>query len=150
MPCGEHSHVHYQPINIDPDFPLWHHPRDFLKHADASWAPDNPFLGHINLKQQHNALKHRATSLPCMAQDCEKTRIFFDANKHRTCTSIEELAAKHFAQAMSELVHCCRSAIIYLPQQLLQEVRTLANCFTKRFEAQTGAVASSSPLLIKR
>jgi hypothetical protein len=114
------------------------------------WAPDNPFLGHINLKQQHDASKHCATSQPYMAQDCEKMQIFFDANEHRICISSKELAAKHFAQATSELVDRCRSAIIYDPRQLCREVRALANCFTKQFEAQPGAVASSPPLLVER
>jgi hypothetical protein len=79
------------------------------------WAPDNPFSGHIDLKQQHNASKHRATSQPCVAQDCEKMEYFFDAHEHHISMSIEELAAKHFAPATSELVDRCRSAIIYDP-----------------------------------
>jgi hypothetical protein len=150
MPCGEHSHIHYQPININPDFPLWHYPRDFPKGTDASWAPDNPFSGHINLKQQHNALKHCAMSQPCVAQDCEKRQFFFDADEHCISMSSKELTAKHFAQAMSELVDCCRSAIIYNPQQLRRDVKALTNCFTKQFETQNGAIASRSPLLIER
>jgi hypothetical protein len=150
MPHGERSHVHYQPINIDPDFPLWHHPRDFPKHTDASWAPDNPFSGHTDLKEQHHASMHCATSQSCATQDCEKTQFFFNAHEHRINMSIEELAAKHFAQATSELVDRCRSTIIYDPRQLRQEVRALANCFTKQFESRTGAIASSSPLLVER
>ena len=82
MPHGERSHVHHQSINLDPDIPLWNHSRDFPKHADAAWAPDNPFSGHNDLKQLHNASKHCATSQYCVAQDCEKTQIFFDAHEH--------------------------------------------------------------------
>ena len=114
MPCGEHSHVHFPPININQDFPLWNHPRDFLKHADALWAPDNPFSGHINLKQQHDALKHCATSQPSIPQDCGNMDFFFDADKHQICRSHEELAA-NFTQATSELFDHCRSTIIFDP-----------------------------------
>ena len=150
MPHGERSHVHHQTINIDPDVPLWHHAREFPKRADASWAPDNPLSGHTNPKQQHDASQHRAMSQLCVAQDCEKTDFFFDAHEHHISMSIEELAAKHFAQATSELVDRCRSAIIYDPRQLRRELRTLTDCFTKQFEARTGAIASSSPLHVER
>ena len=118
MPCGERSHIHFPSININRDFPFWNHPRDFLKHADALWAPDNPFSGHTNLKKQHDASKHRAMSQPCLAQDCEKIEFFFNAHKHCTYESHKEFTPMHFVQAMRELLDCCRSTVNYDPQQL--------------------------------
>jgi hypothetical protein len=118
MPRGERSHVHHQSINLDPDIPLWNHSRDFPKRADASWAPDNPFSGHNGLKQQHNASRHRAMSQSCVAQDCKKTQIFFNAHEHRDWASHKELTAKDFTWAVSKLVGCYTNAIAYDSRQL--------------------------------
>ena len=118
MPCGEHSHVHYQPININPDFWLWNHPGDFLKCADASWALDNPFSGPTDLKQQHDAPQHHATSQPCVAQDHEKTQLFCNAHECHTCRSCKALAARQFALATNDLVNHFTKVINYEPQPL--------------------------------
>ena len=139
--------------SINPDFQLWSNPRDFPKCTDTSWAPDNPFSGPTDLKQQHDAPQHDAMSQPCVAQDCKKTQFFNDAHEHHTCRSCKALAAKQFALATSDLVDCFTKAINYEPHWLrwdMTHMRTLANCFIKQFEDQTGAIASSCLLLIER
>jgi hypothetical protein len=117
MTRGERSHDHFPPININRDFPLWNHPRDFPKHTDASWAPDNPFSGHTNLKQQHDASKHRATSQPCIAQDRAKIEIFYNAHKHRTYESHEEFTPRCFAQSTYQTVAIASSSPLFVKRR---------------------------------
>ena len=75
----------------------------------------------------------------------------WDYNVHKHCIpkGDDELFAEQFAWAMSSMVSHYRRATNPDSQQLCQEVRTTAICFSKQISAETGVITSCSPLHVK-
>lgn len=93
-----------------------------------------------------------AMSRPCSVPGHDKLsfKYPYEASKPRTLhSSVEKLIAE-FVQAMSDLISRYRRMTSYDSQQLGQEVRDLANCFTEQVAARAEAMASQSPLLVEK
>ena len=106
MPSSDRYRNHHQPIKLNPEKPCWLHPSNAQKRSGTHQVPDNPFLGPLCPKQEHNAFSHCATSQPCPVLGCDKLSFEYPYKASKPCilpSTIEELITD-FVQAMSDLI----------------------------------------------